>query len=101
MWQLLRDDIEFYIPATGLWIRRERKRETTGIRHNIGNVVGNLITICARQNFTVNQVMRELKKLSIYDDILRDYYVRGYNESHLRQQIEKGLLLRRVIGKAA
>lgn len=100
-WQLLRDDVQFYHPANGLWIRRVKKESVQPVGRNYSQIIGNLVTVAARMGWKTTQLMKELKKLSFFDDILRWYSLRGWNEGMLRQELERSLLSRRLMGKAA
>jgi len=101
IWQLFLEDAEFVHPAQGLWIRRKKKQDVSSVGRNFAAIIGNLISLSARQNQTVGHVMKQLKRLDCFDDLLRYYRLRHMSEADLRQQIEKGLALRRLIGKAA
>jgi hypothetical protein len=100
-WQLLRDDVQFYHPANGLWIRRLKKESVQPVGRNYSQIIGNLVTVAARMGWKTTQLMKELKKLSFFDDILRWYSLRGWNEGMLRHELERSLLSRRLMGKAA
>ncbi|MES9872497.1 MAG: hypothetical protein ABW146_05250 [Candidatus Sedimenticola sp. 6PFRAG7] len=101
IWQLLIEDCRFEHPATGYYFTRKKKESLGNIGKNYSLIIGNMITVFARQGFKVKEVMRELKKLSIYEELLRVYKDNGKTESDLWDQIDKGLSLRRLIGKAA
>lgn len=99
-WQLLMQDVRFSAPAKSI-TRRQKKTSTDPIAHNIGALIGNLISISARQGFNVGQVMSQIRFMTIYPQIMSYYRSRGLNEEDLRQHVEKALLLRRLIGKAS
>lgn len=101
IWQLFYQDAEFYLPSNGVRVYRQKKQSTDPIAKNISLLVGNLITLCARQGMNTNQVMSQLKRLSCYSQIASYYRSRHLTESDLYQSVEKGLALRRSIGKAA
>ncbi|AEG02553.1 hypothetical protein [Methylomonas methanica] len=100
-WQLLMQDVEFYVPADGLQICRKKKESVDPIAKNISLLIGNMITLCARSGMNTKQVMGQLKRLTFYPQIVSYYISRGLSESDLRENVEKGLALRRIIGKAA
>jgi len=100
-WQLFTEDAEFLHPANGLWLRRKKKQDVSAVGKNLSLIVGNLITLAARKHQTVREVMKNLKRLDCFDDLLSYYRSRSLTEADLREQIEKGLALRRLIGKAA
>ncbi|MBS4052232.1 MAG: hypothetical protein KGZ69_13655 [Methylomonas sp.] len=100
-WQLLMQDVEFYMPADGVRICRKKKESVDPIAKNISLLIGNMITLCARSGMDTKQVMGQLKRLTFYPQIVSYYISRGLSESDLRENVEKGLALRRIIGKAA
>ncbi|MBF0370476.1 MAG: hypothetical protein HQL52_13570 [Magnetococcales bacterium] len=100
-WQLLMEDVAFLTPATGVTIRRKRKADVTAIDHNLSMVVGNLITIFARQGLKASKAVAHFKKAGFYEELLISYRSKGLTEGDLYQKVEKGLALRRMIGKAA
>jgi hypothetical protein len=100
-WQLLMSDVYFYHPAQNIEISRKKKASVDPIAHNIALVIGNSITICARMGMTTKQFMRYLRTMPFYQEIVSYYRSRGLTVSDLQQNVEKGLALRRLIGKAA
>ncbi|MEF3074883.1 hypothetical protein V2P20_07585 [Methylobacter sp. Wu1] len=100
-WQLLMQDVYFYVPAKDLAICRKKKQAVDPIARNISSVIGNLVSIYARQGLKTGTVMAQLKLLRCYPEIVRYYRSRGLNEDDLRQTVERGLNLRRLVGKAA
>lgn len=101
VWQMLLEDVSFPSPRTGLTIIRTKKNDVTSLTKNYSLIVGNIITVCARQNMNVGEVMKQLKRFSFFDDLISNYRFRGKTEADLREQVEKGLCLRRMIGKSA
>jgi hypothetical protein len=101
VWQWLMEDFEFLVPATGVVIKRVRKSDTTGIGRNLDLIIGNMITVFARQRLPAARAIKHLKRSGVYQEILDHYRNRGLLESDLRQKVEHGLALRRLIGKAA
>ncbi|MCQ8130697.1 hypothetical protein [Methylomonas rivi] len=101
IWQLLMQDIEFYVPADGVRICRKKKESVDPVAKNISLLIGNMITLCARSGMDTKQVMGQLKRLTFYPQIVSYYISRGLSESDLRENVEKGLALRRIIGTAA
>ena len=101
-WQLIKEDAEFDHPPNGFYFHREKKKTESGTTvRNYGQIIGNLITVSARQGFKTTQVMRILKGMEIYYDLLSAYRSVHKSESDIREMVEKGLALRRIIGKAA
>lgn len=100
-WQLLMRDVYFYHPAKNVDICRKKKESVDPIGHNIASIIGHSISICARMGMNTKQFMRYLLTMPFYQEIISYYRARGLSESDLRQNVEKGLCLRRLIGKAA
>jgi hypothetical protein len=101
-WQLLMQDVYFYVPAQGVKISRKKKDAVDPIARNITSVIGNLVSIMARRNdCTVRNVMRQIHKLDIWPEIQTYYRYRGLDDDDLREQIKNGLEKRRLLGKAA
>ncbi|EGW20655.1 hypothetical protein [Methylobacter tundripaludum] len=101
-WQLLMQDVHFYVPAQGVKISRKKKEAVDPIARNITSVIGNLVSIMARRNdCTVRHVMRQLHNLHIWPEIQTYYRSRGKDDDDLREQIKEGLEKRRLIGRAA
>ncbi len=100
-WQLIRSDAEFYMPELGVLIRREKKVDVEGVGRNYSQIIGNMVSVGARQSWGIRDLMVQLKHLSFFDDMLNYYQTRGVGESDLREKLEKALCLRRLTGKAA
>lgn len=101
IWQLFIEEARFLEPANGLKLARVKKKDVAAISKNLGQIIGNLISLSARQGHNTRFVMLQLRKLFIWPEIQRYYRERGMTEDDLRQQVEKGLWQRRVLGKAA
>jgi hypothetical protein len=100
-WQLLMEDVEFYCPAKAVKIVRKKKEAVDPISKNITSVLGNYLSIVARQGLSVERVMAQLRALHIYDDIVAYYRRRGLSEVDLKNFVKEGLQRRRIYGKAA
>ncbi|MFU8790034.1 MAG: hypothetical protein ACNA7G_13470 [Methylobacter sp.] len=100
-WQLLMQDVEFYVPAQNVIISRKKKESVDPIAHNISSLIGNFLSIVARQGMTAKRVMAQLRAMHVYPEIMTYYRGRGLNENDLFEQVKKGLDRRRLIGKAA
>jgi len=98
VWQLFIQDVEFIYPSKGLKISRLKRKDVSAVGKNISMIIGNLITMGARQGFKTAKLMTSLKLLFIWPDIIKYYKDRGLTESDLREQIDKGLSLRRLMG---
>ncbi|MEO5370091.1 MAG: hypothetical protein H7833_08485 [Magnetococcus sp. DMHC-1] len=99
-WQLLIEDVVF-VKVKGIEVKRKKKEDPSGIQKNISLIIGNLITLYAREGFNADDVMVELRKLSFWPLVVRSYEMRGKSISDIKQQIAKGLCYRRLIGRAA
>lgn len=100
-WQLLMQDVYFSVPAQNIDICRKKKQSLDPIARNFAHIIGNIISVCARNGLNTDRVMTQLKILHFYPDILAYYRSRGLSETDLRQAVERGLLVRRLVGKAA
>lgn len=100
-WQLIMQDIQFYCPAKAVKIVRKKKEAVDPISKNITSVLGNYLSIVARQGLSVDRVMAQLRALHIYTDIVAYYRRRGLSETDLRNFVKQGLQRRRIYGKAA
>jgi hypothetical protein len=101
-WQLLLQDVFFILPAKGIKITRKKKESLAAIQRNVSQILGNLISICARNPKTTPvQVLASFRRTFFYEHILDAYRERGCNEADILDIIEKGLRRRRMIGKAA
>lgn len=100
-WQLFMEDPEFYHPSVGFFFKRAKKQSAGNTVKNYGQIIGNLISVCARHHMKANQVYKQIKRLDVWDDLLSSYKSVGKSESDIIQMIEKGLCLRRLVGKAA
>lgn len=102
-WQLLYDDVTVYhIPGGKVRIVRGYKKTPASAVKNYGQIIGNIVSVCARRGYDTRQVMLQLKHLDFYEDLVKLYKENGKGgEPGLREAVEKALCLRRLIGKAA
>ncbi|MBE0471328.1 MAG: hypothetical protein IBX55_17680 [Methyloprofundus sp.] len=101
-WQLIQEDCLFYCPDNGLYIKREKKTDVSAIGRNFTAILGNLISVMARnREMKAINVLKQLKKMSFFPDMMRYYESRQILEHELHELIERGLYLRRLTGKAA
>jgi hypothetical protein len=102
VWQLFRDDPVFIHPANGVAIVRKKKQDQSAIGRLYANIIGNVVSVFARQNANADFVMYQLGLMRFYKDMV-EYYanVRKLSEDDLRDRIREGLIRRRVLGKAA
>ncbi|WP_374089749.1 hypothetical protein [Methylomicrobium lacus] len=99
-WQLLLEDVEFLVPATNTVITRKKKQAVDPIARNVSSIVGNLVSLCARQRMNANQVYTQLRLMAVWPMIDAYYRSRGINKTEFLQYLEKALSLRRIIGSA-
>ena len=100
-WQLLQEDARFYDHEPHFLYKRARKAPGLGNEKNVALVVGNLISLYARQGFTTQQAMNGLTRCGAWDDIANYYRRRGIDAGQLRLLISQRLVERRLLGKAA
>ncbi|OLO02615.1 hypothetical protein BTW07_18795, partial [Salinicola socius] len=100
-WQLLQEDARFYDHEPHFLYKRARKAPGLGNEKNVALVVGNLISLYARQGFTTQQAMNGLTRCGAWDDIANYYRRRGIDADQLRLLISQRLVERRLLGKAA
>lgn len=100
-WQLLQEDARFYGHSVTCLYRRERKTPGLGNEKNVALVVGNLISLYARQGFGIRQAMAGLQQCGAWEDIREYYRRRKVSSDQLRQLIEDRLIQRRLLGRAA
>lgn len=100
LWQLLRDDLTFYVPPTGRRLYRQRKSDVGAVGRNVALVLGNMLSLLARHNVTRRDAYKAIRQLAIWNDIDAYFKHRGGIDA-LKDFIERGLLQRRLTGKAA
>ncbi len=60
-----------------------------------------MLSIYARNRFTVDQAMKYIKESGIYNDLCNYFHRRYMPESAIREFIEKGMQTRILLGRAA
>lgn len=89
-------------PSARRLTRQYKKDSVAPAAKNYGQIIGNIVSVCARRGYNTRQVMLQLKRLDFYDDLVKLYRDNGKGgEPALRETVEKALCLRRLIGKAA
>nr|CDQ34849.1 hypothetical protein BN993_04316 [Virgibacillus halodenitrificans] len=101
VWQLFQEDARFYAHTPDFFYKRARKTPGLGNEKNVALVVGNLISLYARQGFTTAQAMRGLHFCGAWEDIANYYRRRGLDRAQLHELISQRLVERRLLGKAA
>ncbi len=100
-WQILDEDCEFYVPARKIELKRVKKKGGEGIVRNVSIFLGNMISIYARRDADARQLWFDLMDMEIFEDLVQAYEKRGKSQHTIYYDIERGLKLRRLIGKAA
>lgn len=106
-WQLLRDDVRFYHPATGERLKRQKLESTASIEKNIQGLIGNLLTLAARRPGSGDcgvdgaRFVWALRQLPAWRDIAAYFVGRGLDEEALASLLGEKLRERRLRGRAA
>lgn len=106
LWQFLHDDITFNdkndIRQSEFKRQQVAKKDTTGIRKNIGLLIGNFLTIHARSGRSFSMLEKDIKNCPSLIDPIRDYLQENrLNESVFFQELKQKLLDRRIASKFA
>ncbi|MCB1878073.1 MAG: hypothetical protein KDH88_19025 [Chromatiales bacterium] len=99
-WQFLIEDAKPEQP-TGIVVRRVKKSSVGSIGRNVANMIGNMVSLYARQGWNASQVVRAIKRLELWQQILIYYQGKGLDENGITEAIRKTILLRRLAGSAA
>jgi len=101
-WQCLMQDCVFYNPDSGIEIKRKKKEDVSAIGRNYTAILGNLLSVMARNPaFSEKEVYLQLKRLAFFDDMVRYYKERHISKGEMVELIKKGLALRRLVGRAS
>ncbi|PPD46032.1 MAG: hypothetical protein CTY16_09510 [Methylobacter sp.] len=100
-WQLLMEDVHFYVPAQNFEVSRKKKQSVDPVAKNITSLVGNFISLCVRQGYDHDDVMIFLKAMPVWGRIRQYYKERGLNETDIRENIKKSMLMRRLLSRQA
>ncbi|MEW6772181.1 MAG: hypothetical protein AB1330_12455 [Bacillota bacterium] len=100
-WQLFRDDADFSIPRTGIWIKRKKKETVASIGRNLAGALGNMITLWARTALPEKVIRHQLRSMFFYKELRQFYECRGWSEYDLFDHIGKQVRLRRLTHKVA
>ncbi|MBF0630147.1 MAG: hypothetical protein HQL89_04050 [Magnetococcales bacterium] len=100
-WQLLMQDVQFCLPPSGVAVRRVKKKDMSNAGKNVAMMIGNIVTLAARRQMDAFQIVHMIQDMALYEDV-RDYLKsKGYREGRLFEMVERGLKIRRLLGKAA
>ncbi|GAB2782126.1 hypothetical protein GCM10027040_05210 [Halomonas shantousis] len=100
-WQLFQEDPRFLAQPPHFLYKRKRKAAGIGNEKNVALVVGNLISLYARQGFTVAQAIRGMHHCGVWDQIAEYFRHRGIGADAFRKLIGQKLIERRLLGRAA
>ncbi len=100
-WQLIQEDLVFLVPAKGIGIKRVKKNDEAAVKRNVAGMIGNLITICARENLTAAQVLGMIQRMHVFPVIQRYFKERNMDLVAVHQHLETALIERRLVRKAA
>lgn len=100
-WQLFRDDADFKVPRTGVYVVRIKKESVAPIAKNLGIVLGNMVTLWARSDAQPKVVRHQLKGMFFFPELLEFYRSRGQSEYDLLEHVVKQVFLRRLTHKFA
>jgi hypothetical protein len=106
-WQLLMEDVRQSEPVGDIFYRRVRKTPGVGNEKNLMLAFGNLLSIYARNRFSVDYAFQCIKSSGIYDDLYNYMAARAYrrqvffSESDILDLVRKSLLTRQLLGRAA
>lgn len=100
-WQLFRDDADFSIPRTGIWIKRKKKQTVASIGRNLAGALGNMITLWARTSLPEKTIRHQLRSMFFFKELRQFYEGRGWSEYDLFEHIVKEVRLRRLTHKVA
>lgn len=107
MWQFLLDDVQFAEPVQDVLYKRVKKVPGLGNEKNLMLAVGNMLSVYARNRFSVKQAWAFIKTSGIYDDLYNYFERRAwaacvpFSESDIFDFVSKGISLRILRGKAA
>ncbi|WP_203140480.1 hypothetical protein [Marinobacter mangrovi] len=101
IWTKLREDVNFGHAAPPIHYKRVKKQPGCGNEKNVSLAFGNLLSIYARNQFSVKQAWDCLKKSGLWEDLCNYYRRREIYENELYQLVRDGLVKRRLLGKVA
>lgn len=107
LWQFLLDDVRWSSPEGDFTYRRVKKTPGVGNEKNLMLALGNLLSVYARNGFSVSRAWQCIKASGIYDDLYNYFERRAYfrmqrfQESDIYQFVQRALNLRVLQGRAA
>ncbi|MBF0456099.1 MAG: hypothetical protein HQL72_14930 [Magnetococcales bacterium] len=100
-WQLIMEDVVYKRPAKGVVVRRVKKKDMSNAGRNVAMMIGNIVTLGARRQMKALEIVEMLEGMAIYSDITDYLDSKGLHHTHLLTMIERGVKLRRLLGKVA
>ena len=103
IWQLLRDDGPDNLRAKYAFIPcvREKKSVSPSVVRNIANLLGNMVSLYARQRCSIDDLWQYVQGLHIFPLIKTHLKDTGKSLEFLRDKLESSMVDRYLIGKAA
>jgi hypothetical protein len=103
IWQLLRDDAPDNLKSKYAFIPcvRQKKTVTASSVRNIANMVGNMVSLFAREQIEFTDFWVNLQKMPIFCIIEKRLEDVGKSLDEFREKLERSYLDRYLIGKAA
>lgn len=103
IWQFLRDDAPDNLRSKYAFIPcvREKKSVSPSVVRNIANLLGNMVSLYARQRFSIDQLWEYVQGLHVFPLIKTHLKDTGKSLEFLRDKLESSMLDRYLIGKAA
>jgi hypothetical protein len=103
IWQLLRDDAPDNLRSKYAFIPcvREKKSVSPSVIRNIANLLGNMVSLYARQRFSIDELWEYVQGLHVFPLITTHLKDTGKSLDFLRDKLESSMLDRYLIGKAA
>lgn len=103
IWQFLRDDAPDKLASKYAFIPcvRQKKSVTPSAIRNIANMLGNMVSLYARQQIDFSHLWQAVQDLHIFPLIKQRLKDTGKTIDYLREKLESSMLDRYLIGKAA
>lgn len=103
IWQLLRDDAPNKLASKYAFIPcvRQKKSVTPSTIRNIANMLGNMVSLYARQQIEFTYLWDCVQRLHIFPLIKTHLHNTGKSLEFLREKLEASMVDRYLIGKAA
>lgn len=100
-WQKINEDCLYFDTENTTDYKRIKKTPAQGNEKNLALALGNMLSIYARQRYTINYVLHCLEKCGFWQEICIYYRTRGVGLGDLKELIKQKLIERRLLGKAS